>query len=58
MATKIETLERALLYKALADEGKIDALREIFDELVNEARTEVTRKRKSRKKQEKQEETL
>ena len=39
--TKIETLERALLYKALADKGDIEKLKEIFDEIVDEARIEV-----------------
>ena len=49
MPSKIETLERALLYQALADEGKYDRLKEIFDEIVEEARTDVRGKRKTKK---------
>ena len=49
MATKIETLERALLYKALADEGKFDKLKEVLDEIVEEARTDVMKERKASK---------
>ena len=41
MATKIETLERALLYKALADKGDLEALRQIFDIIVEEAQTDI-----------------
>ena len=40
MPTKIETLERVLLYKALADEGNLEKLQKILDEVIEEARSQ------------------
>ena len=37
--TKIETLERVLLYKVLLSEGKADKLEEVLDEVILEARS-------------------
>ena len=39
MTTKLESLERALLTKALLDAGKIDEVKEILDEVIDEARS-------------------
>ena len=39
MATKIETLERVLLYKVLLSAGKADKLEEVLDEVIEEARS-------------------
>ena len=39
MATKLENLERALLTRALLNAGKIDEVKEILDEVIDEARS-------------------
>ena len=39
MANKIESLERALLTKALLDAGKSEELKEILEEVIEEARS-------------------
>ena len=37
--TKIETLERVLLTKALLDAGKVEEVQEILKEVIEEARS-------------------
>ena len=39
MATKIETLERMLLYKNALDAGEVDKLKEAINEVIEEARS-------------------
>ena len=39
MATKIETLERVLLYKIILDSGDVDKLKGVIDEVIEEARS-------------------
>ena len=44
--TKIETLERVLLYKIVLDAGEIDRLKAVIDEVIEEARSARCKERK------------
>ena len=44
--TKIETLERVLLYKLILSEGKADKLEKVLDEVIEEARSARGKERK------------